>query len=474
MEHKNRPDHAQDDSACADLPELKRNNYFHGQMLGVNDFRTEQHYFREKLKLHNRCLHGYGTVCGLMVSVEPAPQHCDDDQDRERKELAAGLAPLEGRLEQLRKARDSGETARLEKEIAQVRHKLEALGGPGGVDAASSRVAIACGLALDCEGNEIIVSRPYRFDPWQLLSQDDRKLVLDNGAAGGEGTDLYLSICYCEQAADPARPVLPGACGGTAECNASKLRDGFRLRLSAVLPDPDTRCGTCCASCGDACLLLAVLVGWRKGQPIASIDNSVRRLVASAAYAPTTITGISWTHGATYTSGEASAILGRLGVGRGIQVDFSRPVLASTLADGVVELSVLEGGKTRNAGVYYLEGKFKDLGENDSATSFRFIYLGDENLDPGDRVLITVRCAFILDECCRPVDGAHVGGRVPLIADFKEFDRSTPPARCVLKPPGYGPWTSGAGTPGSTFESWFFIKQEDEGETRRVNKEPVK
>src|SRR5438445_618356 len=42
-----------------------RLNYFFGQVLGVRHFRAEQDYFREKLKLHNRCLHGYGIVCGL-------------------------------------------------------------------------------------------------------------------------------------------------------------------------------------------------------------------------------------------------------------------------------------------------------------------------------------------------------------------------------------------------------------------------
>ena len=52
---------------CAEIPEFERLNYFYGQMLGAADFRAEQAFFREKLKLHNRCLHGYGVVCGLEV-----------------------------------------------------------------------------------------------------------------------------------------------------------------------------------------------------------------------------------------------------------------------------------------------------------------------------------------------------------------------------------------------------------------------
>ena len=56
-------------------PQFDRLNYFYGQMLGACDFQTEQSYFRDKMKLHNRCLHGYGTVCGLLVEVpRPKPE----------------------------------------------------------------------------------------------------------------------------------------------------------------------------------------------------------------------------------------------------------------------------------------------------------------------------------------------------------------------------------------------------------------
>ena len=60
-------------------------------MLGVNDFRTEQAYFREKQKLHNRCLHGYGTVCGLMVVALPPPKVCKTEADHEREKRVAVL-----------------------------------------------------------------------------------------------------------------------------------------------------------------------------------------------------------------------------------------------------------------------------------------------------------------------------------------------------------------------------------------------
>ncbi len=49
-------------------PDL-RVNYEFGLVLGVNEFRQEQMYFLEKEYLHNRALHGYGTVYGLKVTT---------------------------------------------------------------------------------------------------------------------------------------------------------------------------------------------------------------------------------------------------------------------------------------------------------------------------------------------------------------------------------------------------------------------
>ena len=53
-----------------DSGKLQRVSYFFGQVLGVDDFKTEQNYFIEKHRLHNRHLHGWGVVNGLEVSVD--------------------------------------------------------------------------------------------------------------------------------------------------------------------------------------------------------------------------------------------------------------------------------------------------------------------------------------------------------------------------------------------------------------------
>jgi hypothetical protein len=322
---------------------------------------------------------------------------------------------------------------------------------------------LECGLALDCHGNEILVPRDYSFDPWHLLSERDRKLVRD-----GKGIDLYLSICYCEQPIDPVRPVLAGACGGSPECTHGKVRESFSLHLTTEPPPPDDACETCCGPCRHDCVLLAVLRGFRREAGAQAVDNGVRRLLST--YVATTITGISFTQGATYSIDESAQILGWRDGPAGIQVDLSRPVLTSTLVPGVVQLWVIEGGHTRGAGIYALEGAFEDFGGAEAVSSFRYTYRGDEGLDPGDQLILTILGPHILDKCCRPLDGANVGGRVPLIAGFEKFDKSQPHAHCALRPPGYGPWTSG-GSPGqpsgSNFQAWFFVKRAEEGEKRR-------
>jgi hypothetical protein len=56
---------AHDHHEVASTPERLR--YFPRQLLTADDMRTEQDYFREKMRRHNLMLHGWGVVCGLQV-----------------------------------------------------------------------------------------------------------------------------------------------------------------------------------------------------------------------------------------------------------------------------------------------------------------------------------------------------------------------------------------------------------------------
>lgn len=54
----------------AESQSIKRLRYGLGLVLGADSFELEQQYFREKLKRHNRTLHGFGIVSGLRVSAQ--------------------------------------------------------------------------------------------------------------------------------------------------------------------------------------------------------------------------------------------------------------------------------------------------------------------------------------------------------------------------------------------------------------------
>lgn len=431
-------------TACDSMPDFTRLRYFYGQMLAAQDLQTEQDYFREKLKLLNRCLEGYGTVCGLrVVAVRRAPEYESppaESADEYGRERAAQADPAQA---------DPAKADPAQADPAQAESAAPEAAGPVARPrpVAGAWVEVECGLALDCEGNELIVRHPLRVELWGALSEAERREaeVAPNGRAR-----LYLSICYCVQPIDPVRPVLPDACDAVAECVYSKLRDSVKVRVTTRKPRADHCRDNCCDKCADKCLLLAAIDLERGRPPV--IHNDVRRWIG--VYEPVTITGISWAHAGGYTPEGASRMLQQ----QGLTVEFSRPILPETVTRGVVDVIVFEGGKGRHSGMYYING------EVSIPDNRRIVFRDDseELLENGDRVLVIVRTDFILDECCRPVDGNHVGGRVPLLARFAENrPQNGPPAArsCAQPPRRYGAWTSGSGTPGGTFESWFYVQR---------------
>ena len=393
-----------------EVPQFERLNYFYGQMLGVKDFCAEQSYFREKIKLHNRCLHGYGTVCGLRVLVpEPRPG-CEIHPEK----------PF---------------------------------------------VYVEPGLALDAEGNELIVREGescLKIDLWEALTADDQQTVmkeLGNDKDAWYCKPLYVCLHYYVCPLGPSQPIAVDPCGGTLPKMFGKLRDGVRVSVSLTAPAQDKRCDTCCCSgpCDCSCLLLARVDRFHPHESVKREDvkNDVRRRIGT--YAFTTITGINWRHGSEHRREYVRHLLHE-----GLVVHFSRPVLVETLRRGVVDLYQIESRSTRHPNIIELRGEIKAC--HDKTTTelrYRVPHL-DECPEPGDRVLVVVRSAFILDECCRPVDGLNVGGRVPYTPDEKLHHESPGPLeecrQCQDPPWGYAPWTSGNGTGGGTFESWFYVE----------------
>ena len=131
----------------ADKP-FVRNNFFAGRLLTAEDLGLEQQYFRKKLQLHNRALHGFGIVAGLEV------EHC------------------------------------------------------------KNKLVVAAGLALDCQGNEIVVAEPV-------------ELAFPESVAG---RSTYLVIRYRETESGWSLPKAhPDATG-----SHPRIEEGFVTAFDSV------------------------------------------------------------------------------------------------------------------------------------------------------------------------------------------------------------------------------------------------
>ncbi|WP_052422934.1 hypothetical protein [Nonomuraea candida] len=434
-----------------DVSPFRRLRYFHGQMLTARDFQREQEYFREKLMLRMRSLLGYGVVCGLYVEPVPADGPHDDGPHETNAENAgsagsAGSAGASGTSET--GGGDAAETS-------------EAGGSGEGHPEwrRRAKVRLTSGLGVDCDGHELVVPGGCVIDLWEALHEDERSA----------GTTVWIGIEYDERAVEPTRTVFNSSCADTSDCEYGYTEESYAVRVTTRRPPDDERCEPCCSRCEHKVLWLARIddVDWRRPVRGEQIRMNIRRLFGKRV--PTVITGINWRHGHTYTVDEARELLGTQKQSGGLVVRFSDDVRVDSLQPGVVEIQVIEGGAGRNADTWYMGGKFEEPAGGEYTRHFRYRQTTRETLQDGDRVLVTVRAAFILDRCCRPVDGTNVGGKVPYLRRGRDIQGDWPePAEnelesrrgCGLPPSGIGPWTSGTGAGGDVFESWFFVTEE--------------
>ena len=203
---------------------LERMLYFPRQLLTADDMRTEQRYFLEKLKRHNRFLHGDGVVCGLLVVPDP---------------------------------------------------QGSAMG-----------VKVCPGFALGPFGDEIFVEEPAPFDLSrcaQARTADCRPVGAVVQPLNAPKI-LQVKIRYVECPSRPMR-VLPAGCGcDESACEYSRTRDGFELRCNVKPPPapvvikekPDAAAPQCADPPTDPWLLLAEVTASANGL---TIDNRVRKVV---------------------------------------------------------------------------------------------------------------------------------------------------------------------------------------------------
>jgi hypothetical protein len=160
------------------LVSLERTRFFPRQLVAPDDLTQDQIYFRDKLRRHNRFLHGWGIVCGARVRTGPGP--CDAIV-----EPGYLLGPW-------------GDEILIDREVT--------------VDLCREGAGGECGTALD---------------PWCSDVRVER----------GSGKEFYLAVRYAECQARPVRAT--GTACGCEEigCEYSRIRDSFALKLLTELPE---------------------------------------------------------------------------------------------------------------------------------------------------------------------------------------------------------------------------------------------
>ena len=165
---------------CA-LQSFVRTRYFHGQLLEVLHFDSEQRYLNEKRWLINRLVLGYGVVCGLNVTAEG-----------QSVRVTAGLA----------------------------------------LDQAGREIVVPCTskpVEVPPRPAEQEQNLPYEEGEARRRDTDDGDEQHDDDDAGGEKW-MHLAICYHECHSDPA-PVEAGECDAEPECEYGAVRERYRLEL---------------------------------------------------------------------------------------------------------------------------------------------------------------------------------------------------------------------------------------------------
>jgi hypothetical protein len=167
----------------AEPTSLERVRYFPRQLLTADDMRTEQEYFREKLRRHNRFLHGWGVVCGLEV----------------------------------------------------VRDPVQAM-----------KVKVCPGYALGPWGDEIYVEEPAELDLSYCARPPAAPCDPQHGGVVqpiGRVVVLLVKIRYAQCPSRPMR-TLPAGCGcDETACEYSRIRDGFEIQcaVKGTAPTPRPR-----------------------------------------------------------------------------------------------------------------------------------------------------------------------------------------------------------------------------------------
>lgn len=419
-------------TVCGDIAR-ERNRFFTGKFMAARDFNAEQHYHRSRHLMHNRILHGMGTVCGMRVCHHPNP-NCD------------------------------------------------------------TWVVIRAGIAIDCCGREIVLDHDTALDLAEYLkasdpvqtaaaepvSQTDEKTatadpeqsaVPKSEAHAGQATAnlLVVGIRYCEEPVEFVPALYAEGTCDPLRHEANRIRETWQLEVhhwadldrscwpltageppcnyyddcDETLPGPAGPCLEPDCRCGGLVPLALI-------QPASSIDeagvNEAQRRFAidmrgrpALHPAPAHLTHIvwhNWSHGGELTLNKLhNEMENRL------TIHFDRPLKKYPEAEiglGINPNTFIVQfytGATETLEFLRFDPDAPPTLSDDGRTA-TFTIAPDltypknrRGLHDGAIIYVTLRCDFILDCHDNPVDGDYLRAALP----------------------------TGNGIPGGVFESWFRV-----------------
>lgn len=162
---------------------LRRVAYEAGMMLGLEATRDEQQYHRRRLTRHQYWLHGYGTLAGMAVHMEPAAH-------------------------------------------------------PNDTDPVSVRLIVGPGLGIDGLGREVLIHEPYCIDLGQWLAVQSETHLREG--YDDDQDRLYLNVMVRQKDCPvAAQPVLARKLNlSTDAVQPSRIADSVLLELIPGLPEP--------------------------------------------------------------------------------------------------------------------------------------------------------------------------------------------------------------------------------------------
>jgi hypothetical protein len=203
---------------------LERPRFFPGQLVGADELNLQQEYFRNRLRLRNRMLHGWGVVCGALVCLAPKKRPTNVSQ------AGADLCRTERRSKQTPESQGAKEQPDPWKPWT---------------------VRVQPGFILGPYGDEILIDRDYEIDlripcttgsPGEPPEQAVDPWCSTVRVEPKQGGDLFVVVRYKEVATRPVR-VQPSGCGcDHLTCEDSRWRDCFEICVLDHCPhDEDKR-----------------------------------------------------------------------------------------------------------------------------------------------------------------------------------------------------------------------------------------